>query len=503
MRNFTLRSKFQVESCKNFKPESYAPFLKTLWASIQRELTQKSDDEIKNAAHAALTALVKKIAPTADTDQAFEGFIKGILISMQRFISEATTVAQFAAATKALLVTADASPNACRLITRSMIPAMTTFYELTSSRKLQISTLVFLGELSEVSRKHFLPRDVEDLKEIPRLCLAAVSESNNEYQLAGFQTLMKTKDAMESDLIVPFVDLLIHNVQTSQDNDLLRVSVMTVNAIARKYPAEIMSLIVENRCDINNLTADKQVLHKRLHLLCNLASVGEFTKIIIEEMLKIISNNRDDALKVVQAMDESLSNSNLYAGPKVAEMESDHGLINSVLSWIVREIPKVISQNSLSHGYSLISTTMSSLPVDKQEAILNKHTKILLELLEREELYFLPLEALYSCVQQSVYNPDFNKIMTAALNISLNSEHVMLRTKANMLIAHFLNKAEYVEKFEILNDCLKNYLTSCNKTDGVQCPRLLELYGWITKALLMRGSDLYNFWLHKVGLLVF
>lgn len=466
-------------------------------------MTQKSDDEIKIAAQEALQALVKKIATTAGTDQAFEAFIKGILISMQQFITEASTVVQFSIATKVLLITADASRDACLLVTKTMVPAMITFYGLTSSRKLQISTLIFLGELSEVATKHFQLKDLEVMTEIPKICLTAVSEPDKEYQLAGFQTLMKTKDVMESELIVPFVDLLIHNVQNSQDNDLLRVSVMTVNAIARKYPEEIMGLIVENKCDLDNLTADKQVLQKRLNLLCNLASIGEFTKIIIEEMLKIISNNKDDAAqKVVQAMDESLSNGNLYAGPKVAQMESDHGLINSILCWLVREIPAVISQDSLSHGYSLISTTMSSLPAEKQEIILNKHTKIVLELCEHEELYFLPLEALYSSVHQNVYNPDFNKIMVLALNISLNSKNDMLRTKANMLIAHFLNKAEYVEKFEILYDCLKSYLVSCSKTDSIECPRLLELYGWITKALLMRGSDIYMFWLQKVSDLV-
>ncbi|XP_023954524.2 MMS19 nucleotide excision repair protein homolog [Bicyclus anynana] len=487
-----------AESCKTFKPQSYGPFLKALWSSIQREISHKTDEEIKLAAHEALSALVAKLSTAADTDQSFENLIKGILISMQTAVAEASTVVQFVQVTKTLLTAANASKQSCEIITKSMIPAVIAYYEFKTSPKLQIASLDFLGDLYDMADHWAVVELIEkQVDEIPQLCLNAVSVPSKEYQLAGFKTLIRVMRALKTDLVLPFVEILMYNVQHSLDDELLGVSVQTIHAISRKYPELMMSLVVQGKCDINNLTADKTALQKRLNLLSNLASIDDFTKIIIEEMLKAITTNDEDASKVVQALNTSISNTSLYSEDKVAQIESDHGLIESILAWLLKEI-KTSTQDSLDNGCTLISNTISSLPVEKQLKVLSRHTNEILGQWKIDDTYFQVLECLYRSVNQGVYNAHFEELLSLALNLSLNSESAVVRLKACYMVAHFLNKVDSGQKFELLYEILKNYLSSCGREDEDFCPRLINLYGWITKALVLRGSDLFQFWLNKI-----
>lgn len=488
------------ETCATFKPESYAPFLKTLWASIHRELTNKSDEELRMAAHEALSSLVKNISVTVNTDQAFENFVKGIIISMQTAIAEATTLAQFTQATRVLLTTANASKESCIIVTNSMIPATIAYYSFNNTPKLQHAAIELLGDIYDIAKYWKVTQELaSQLDEIPQLCLTAVSQTSKEFQIAGLKTLIRVLPVLKSDLIVPFVEVLIHNVKHAQDNDLLSVSVEAVHAIAMKYPEEIMSLVLKGKCDLEHLTEDKEGLDKRLNLLCNLASIDEFTKIIVEEMLTIITKNKDDADKVVKALSASISNTSLYSQEKVTQIESDYGLVDSVIIWLLKEIADTTAPESLAHGYSLVATTISNLPEAKQIAILDKHTQNILERCKEDEVYFLMLESLYNSLHQSVHNSSFHEVMMLALNLSLRSEQEIIRSTACILIAHFLNKAEYGAKFEVLYETLKTYLSSCNKENiDSMCVRLISLYGWITKALILRGSDMFLFWLQKI-----
>ncbi|CAH2207523.1 jg18165, partial [Pararge aegeria aegeria] len=486
-----------AESCKTFKTESYGPFLKALWSSIQREISHKTDDELKLAAHEALSALTAKLSTSADSDQAFENFTKGILISMQTAVAEATTVVQFVQATKILLTVANASKQSCEIITKSMIPAVIAYYEFKTSPKLQIASLDFLGDLYDMAEHWKVTECIQkQVDEIPQLCLNAVSVPSKEYQLAGFKTLIRVMSVLKTDLVVPFVEILIYNVQNSQDDDLLSFSVEAVHAISRKYPELMMSLVVQGKCDLNNLTRDKTALQKRLNLLSNLASIDDFTKIIIEEMLKAITTNDEEASKVVEALNSSISNGSLYSENKVAQIESDHGLIDSVLTWLLKEI-KTASQESLDNGCTLIANTISSLPSEKQLKTLSRHTNEILDKCKTDNVYFQVLECLYVSVNQDVYNTHFEEIMTLSLSLAL-SETDAVRLKACYLVANFLNKAESGQKFELMYEILKNYLTSCCRDDVDLCPRLISLYGWITKALILRSSDLFQFWLNKI-----
>ncbi|KOB71804.1 DNA repair/transcription protein met18/mms19 [Operophtera brumata] len=479
--------KLLIESCKTFNAQSYAPFLKALWPSIHREMTHKTDEELKMVAHEALLTLTAKLASTANTDQAFENFIKGILIGMQSAVADSKTVTQFVQATKVLLTAANSSKEACVIITKSMIPATFAYYEFNVSPMLQIASLQFLGDLYDIA-KHWeiLDQMQQQVKEIPQMCLTAVSNIAKEYQIAGFRTLVRVMNVLDTDLVVPFVEVLVNNIQHSQDDDLLRTSVETIHAIARKYPELIMGLVVKGKCNLDNMTQDNVALKKRLNLLSNLASIDDFTKVIIQEMLKMITTD-NNANQVVEAMSESMSNSSLYTHKKVAEIESDYGLIDSVLRWLQKEL-KTGSVNTISHGYTLISNTISSLPIEKQQIILSKHTADILPLCEIDNEHFLLIESLYNSVHKELHDPKFDEIMKLSLNLSLNSENDVVRTKACAMVAHFMNKAEYGQKFELLYEFLKDYLSS-SKRDPTICPRLILLYAWITKALILRGSD--------------
>ncbi|CAB3246836.1 unnamed protein product [Arctia plantaginis] len=487
-----------VESCKTFKSETYCPFSKALWSSINRDINHKTDDEIKMASHEALSALVAKLALIANTDQSFENLVKSILIANQTAIAEAKTVAQFVQPTKVLLTTANASKESCVVITRCMVPATISYYEFKTSPKLQIASLDFLGDLYDIV-KHW---DVLELvkaqvNEIPKLCLTTVSNPAKDFQIAGFKTLIRVKDILRSDLILPFVEILTHNAQHSQDTDVLSISVETIHAIAKKYPELIMNLVVRGNCQISNLTQDKVALQKRLHLLTNLASIDDFTKVIIEDILRLISTFEKGTNLVVEALSDSLSIASFYTSEKVMQIESDHGLIEPVLAWLYKEIPSG-NQDTLAHGYTLVSNTISSLPAEKQQNILSQHTQKVLDNCQVNDVYFLVLESLYSPLHQNVYTSKFEEVLILSIKVALNSQKELVRTKGCVLIAHMLNKVEHGQKFELLYELLKNQLSECSKHDESLCPRLIQMYGWITKALILRGSDMYLFWLQKI-----
>ncbi|XP_053605021.1 MMS19 nucleotide excision repair protein homolog [Plodia interpunctella] len=486
-----------AQSCKTFKPESYVPFIKTLWSYIQREITHRTDEELRMAAHEALSALVQNLSTSANTDQTFENFIKGILISMQTALADSKTVAQFVINSKVILTAANASKPSCVMITKSMIPATIAYYGFKTSAKLQTASLDLLSDLYEIGKHWEVLTEIDnEVKEIPALCLTAVSETSKEFQMAGFRTLAKVINVLDSDLVLPFVEVLTHNIQHSQERDLLKVSVETVHCIARKYPELIMNLLVLGKCDLENLTEDTTGLEKRLSLLSSLASIDDFTKVILEEMLKIITNNDKDAGKVVEALNETMSDTNLYTDEKLIQIESDHGLIDSILRWLLTEIHR--PHESLSHGFNLISNTISSLSCEKQLKMLSKHTGNLLEKFKKDEVYYHLLQSMYLSLHQSVYESKFEDIMLVSLDLCLNSDKEVIRMKACVLVAHLLNKAESGQKFELLYEMLKEYLTKCSKDKQELCPRIIVLYSWIAKALIMRGHDMFVFWLKKI-----
>lgn len=488
-----------MDSCKTFKAPTYTPFLRALWSSLNREMSNKTDDELKIAAHGALAALIGKMATTANTDQAFENFVKGILISGQTSITESTTVAQFVKATKVLLTTANASDQSCLTITEAMIPAAVAYYQLKSAPKLQIASLDFIGDLYECAKNRDLLNEIRaQVSNVPQVCLEAVSCSSKEFQMAGFRTLIRVQDCLGEDLVLPFIEVLIYNVQHAVDPDLLSMSVETIHMIARKYPELIMSIVVKGKCSLDNLTQDKVAIQKRLNLLTNLASIDDFTKVIIEEMLKIILENDVEAFHVVEALSTSISKTSLFSNEKLTQIESDHGLIEPVLTWLYREI-SASNPDGLAHGFNLISNTIGSLPPEKQQNILAKHTPEALEKCAKDDIYFSVIECLYISLHSSVYNPRFEEIMAVALKVALSSNHEVVRTKGCVLIAHLLNKAEHGQKFELLYELLKDRLSACDREDTKLCLTLIWLYGWITKALLMRGSDKFLFWLQKVS----
>ncbi|XP_041980367.1 MMS19 nucleotide excision repair protein homolog [Aricia agestis] len=489
--------KLLAESCKTFKAESYTPFLKTLWSSINREITHKTDDEIRMAAHEALQALVAKLATTANTDQAFENFLKGILISLQTVIADSNTVMQFLQASKVLLTVANSSKESCVIITKSMIPAVLAYYEFKTSAKLQTASLDFLGDLYELVKHWDVLEEVAQAQEIPQLCLNAASVPSKDHQIAGFKTLIRVKDVLNMDLVVPFVEILIYNIQNSNDDELLKYSVETIHSIAKRYPEIIMNLVVKGKCDLDNLMEDKVTLQKRLNLLTSLASLNDFTKMIISEILRLITTNVEEAPIAVKALNNSLSDTSLYTEEKLVQIESDHGLIDSILSWLLKDLNG--PQESLSQGYELISSTIASLPEEKQTNILSKHTDMLLDKTCMSENYFLILQSLYTSVHQNVWNKYMDGIINLSLNLALNSENCTVRQKSYYLIAHALNKAEHGTKFEVLYEMIKSYLKDCTKDERL-CPRLIYLYGFVTKALVMRGSEHFKFWLQKITL---
>ncbi|XP_050677802.1 MMS19 nucleotide excision repair protein homolog [Leptidea sinapis] len=485
-------------SCKKFNVQSYIPFLKTLWSSLHREISQKTDDELKLASHEALSALVAKLATSVNTDQSFETFVKGIIISMQTAIAEAKTVAQFVQATKVLLTTGNSSKEACVIVTRLMIPAVVSYYEFKTSAKLQVASLEFLADLYGLAEHWEILSDLEiQLDEIPRLCLTAVSEPVKEYQIRGFKTLIKVVNALRADLVLPFIEVLIHIVKHGVDDDILTVSVETIHTIARKHPELIMDLVVRGKCNIESLVEEKTNLQTRLRLLSNLASIDDFTKVILEEMLKVIAINDENACVVVKELNYSLSNASLYTDKKVTEIESDHGLIDSVLSWLLKEI-KTNSEDSLMHGFTLVSNTMCSLPSDKQLAIINRYSADLMEKCNNEEIYFPVLECLYRSLHQNAHSEYLDEVLKLSLKYALNGEKTLTRTCACCLIAHILNKADVGQRFELLYELLKGCLLLCNKEDANICDPLIQLFGWITKALIMRGSDHFIGWLQKI-----
>lgn len=417
---------------------------------------------------------------------------------MQTSLAESKTILQFVQISRILLTTANSSKESCVIVTKTMIPALVSYYEIKSSAKLQVASLEFLGDLYDLAKRWDTVSDIDkQVNEIIPLCLTAVSEPTKEHQMAGFKTLMRTIDVLKADLVLPFVEILIHIIQNSEDDDILIVSVETTNAIARKYPELIMDLVVKGKCNIDNIVDNKNMLQKRLNLLSNLASIEDFTKVIIEEMLKIITVDDRSAYNVVKALNGSISNTSLYTEEKLTQIESDHGLIVSILTWLLKEI-KSASQESLVHGYSLISNTICSLPSEKQMAVLQRHSLNIIEKCQNEDVYFPLLECMYRSLHREVHDPSFHDLMNLSLKYAITSENEFIKTRACCLIAHFLNKADFGQTFELLYDSLKSYLSSCSKDNENMCSSLIQLYGWITKALLLRGSGLFMFWLQKV-----
>lgn len=324
-----------------------------------------------------------------------------------------------------------------------------------------------------------------------------------EYPLVNLLFLLyRVKIALKIDLVVPFIEILIYLVQNAEDHDLLKVCVETVHVIARKYPEIVMNTVVKGKCNIENLSGDKIALQKRLDLLSHLASVDDFTKLIISEMLKLLTKDNEEASKVVKALSGSLSNENLYTDEKLAQIESDHGLIDSLLTWLMDEL-KSASHESLAHGYNLVYKTMYSLPSEKQLKILSRHTKSFLEKCKMDELHYPVLQCLYLSINQDLHNEYIEDVMVLSLKLPLHSNVIEVRNKACILIAHFLNKAEHGIRFELLYEMLKEHLSMCSRENNDLCPKLINLYGWITKALIMRNTDLFQFWLQKVSLNAF
>ncbi|XP_037302674.1 uncharacterized protein LOC119193119, partial [Manduca sexta] len=362
-----------------------------------------------------------------------------------------------------------------------------------SDRQTPNGKLRFLADLYGIVKNWDVLDSIGDhIYEIPGLCLKAVSLTQKDFQIVGLKTLLKVKDLLKSDLVLPFVEILVSFIQHSRDDDVLKLSIKTINVIARKYPEMIMDYVVRGKFDVNNLTEDKATLQKRARLLSNLASIDDFTKVILEEMLKMIVSNDEDACQVVEALSESILDKQLYPENKVVEIESDHGLIDKVINWLYTE--QDLHNRVSEDGFILVNRLVANLPADKQKDVVDRHTQRAIAKCAECANYFYLIEALYGSLRQGVSGSYTKGIVRLSTTLALNVDDEKVRYSAASLLAQMLNKADFGEPFEVVYEMLNSKL---EMEVGVS-DRLLMLYAWVTKALVMRGSVMYTEWFQKI-----
>lgn len=461
--------------------ESYKPFIKAIWSSLWREICNKTDDELRMAAFDALFGLTRHISGfILHPNATYDLFLDMIINSMQISMAEANSVIDFSRITKVFLTITNASCLECtsKRVALVMIPSTIAYYSLNSTPKLQLSSLTLLGELAYIAGRCIENDEIVSLiNESVHTCLDAASKSDKEYQIAAFETLKYIlKRRVKIELIPPFIEILVKNIHNSKEDELLSKSIETIHLLAKKFPVLILDSVVKEHLELYNLSNNESLLPRRLLVLCNLASIDDFTRIIFEELIKML--NEKDGVELIKQLNKAMSNNELYDKDKIIEIERDFHIVDCIITWIVEQS----NLKTIEDGLSLISNIVSYLFEKDQEKLLSGHlvNKIKTELSDADLLTKI---AICISLRPFIYDDYFCELIKICLNRIFVTQSDLLRNYCYILLAHFVNKSDEDEL---------NKMDLVIKENLPTKKFLLELYGYLTKGLVYRGSDLFE-----------
>ncbi|PSN34715.1 hypothetical protein C0J52_21192 [Blattella germanica] len=450
--------------CRTFTIEGMENFLSQLASVFHRELIPGKDKKVCREALAALTQMIHMLStqPVAKSQAVLLNNVLEQMITDIKPSLEEVQLSNFHPAAQMMLSICRGCSAACQYICTEVVPMLLAQYYKGSSAEGKVVLLQTLTILLAICEEQdATPRNVPELiplwAEIFALYMDASQHDNTSLRKEGIHGLKILARSLNNESRLLIYDLLCKYVKEEDSAQIRQETVICLKEFSKLYPEEVMEKIVFSNLHFSQGSGDANNL-RCMDALCEIAVVEPFTTCIVPQILDFVisvpeiskcSNGIRCLRKLVELPD---------SGPKMHKyLYVQCAAVSRLVSWWLHGIyegkhPEIFHDKShLIDSAKFLSTILRTQTESIQYDVVAEFTSRFLG----PGRTFRPLE------------------------VSSPWEHT--QSSKNKALQHLLSD-----------------LILTLKTDIRHTSNAVNLFSWVTKALVMRGHSDMDIWVHTL-----
>lgn len=466
-----------------------------IWSLIYKELLQCNDNELETACLNTLTTYIAKLS--TNNDNTFKLHLNDIIDTLKGNLLPDSKL--FEVTTKILLHIAKASQPSADIIAKSVIPILTNTYNITVTPSSQARILKVLVEFSKAFNDVFNGiggPDVEELKQIPVLCVAALTDKNYEVMEIGWNSINAVVNALSEPLRESLFETVMTNIVELQTSNLRELILVCFKTLAINFPEDVENRIIGK---VNLSTSTDLLLY--LEALGRITIHKRFVKVVLPIVMKYCSGTVDEANAALHCLRDVLEKQESNEKLMIYLIE-DLRAVNVIVDWLIQNVTSIsVEQHRqlLENISVVLCILVGFLTKQEQEALLGQRIPQLIRCYEEfpSAIYIAPLGGLILRIHRDISVQ--KQTIDLILKITFKGKCNYVSYMCIELLANIVNKAA---DHELLNVYLNTTETMCTELLATDTNENINgaanLVSWIAKALLMRNHPQTSVWIDKV-----
>lgn len=528
------------ECCKTFTVGGMEKHLYDLFQSLYREVVPGTDKEVCEEALVALKELIHMLSIVpVDKDQVklLKQILENIISVTCRELRD-VQLSLFLPTVRMLLTITQASSVACNEVITVVVPLLLSQYHKGSSlegKTIVLQTLTMF--LAVCEEQHVTPTTVPTLApiwvDIQSVYMNAAQHVKSEIRMEGIHGFLISARSLCYEARQEVYELLCTYVKQEDSAQVRQKVIACLKVLARLYPDEVMEAAVLSRLQWNTDQGSEDehnalFLARCLDALCAVAVAEPFTEYLVPRILSFITGKyqADEcsagirSLRTLVEAPESGSRVHTYLCVQC-------GAVSRLVTWWLHGIqenryPQIFcNEDLLVDCAKIVSTILRTQSKSVQSDIVAECIPCFLESgLNPEENNFKPLEAsspwhvtqsvvlleaLLSPLRQDVIIASLSCLVTQLQTLAIHTSHSVTSRSAARFVASLVNKANDDEPLSVLLSNLLVILLDTLDQDDIpvmKTTNAINLFAWLTKALVMRGHRQTDIWVGKlIGML--
>ncbi|GLV44032.1 Mms19 [Carabus blaptoides fortunei] len=489
-----------IESCNHFDVSVYEQHIQDIWNILQKDALTSTDAELEEVRLQAISAVIYRLSKSENTTL-FKDTIFNLYDSLRLNLRPDTKL--FIPSSKILYAAARASKESCDSIVQPIVLLLSNQYNLTTNpahQEILLRTLMefVIGYVKLFEVNNII--DVDMLKEVPVLCLEATRHPENGVRVIGFESIGRIAKTLPLNIRENVYELLKYEM-IIEEPELVRNSLLKcLKIFASLYKDEITDKILSSKINVT----DTMTLELYLETLCSIVSEKSFLDRILPEILDHCTGESIDTSKISikclrKLLEENSNNDDiqnyLYVKCKILE---------KMTSWILSLIKDNKSDFQLLDDTStILKTVIGYQDRNEQQNIIETYLSEILTSYKlnghTQDKVIILLDGLLLRLRPDVEIPEKYDLIRDLLQLSgtIAEDTYLYVCK---LVANLINKCNEDENLLNILDEIESYIsvTLENNSNATQVKNIIRLISWITKSLIVKGSDKAEIWTDKM-----
>lgn len=394
----------------------------------------------------------------------------------------------FEITSKIIINIAQSTQSAAEFVAKEILPILINTYRITETPSYQVKILRVLVGLSKILNDFFGSNNnfnLEELQQIPILCIAALNHSNLEMKITAWNSIgvLELSDVLKECVFENLRVILIQDLEVALRETLF----VSFKTLAIKYPDEIEENVIK-KIQIKSTISLKYFLEA----LARISEHKQFIKVVFPILIRYCLGSVAEAetafISLRNVLEKHETNTDilnfLVKNLDAIKNTIDWTLKNNIeekyelLKNIAVVLKILVDSLSRQQQENLLATEVNEIILKCKENYTTVYVVLLHGLLLRLHQKVIINEQIIETVFQIIFQKySDNRMNDLAIQLFAN---ILNKTRNEFVLEHYLEKTTNIYNTEINNV-------------------VINVIAWITKALLLRNHQQTNFWIEKVS----